>query len=42
MKKKIKSRNGIAAFCRVSCIPKAVPPKKGKGSVYKRNKRVEV
>ena len=36
-----KNRNPIARCCRVN-VPKVVPAKKGKGAVYKREKKVDV
>ncbi len=39
-KKTLKTRNPIARCCRVN-VPKIVPAKKGKGAVYKREKKVE-
>lgn len=35
-----KNRNPIARCCRVN-VPKVVPARKGKGAVYKREKKVE-
>lgn len=37
----MKTRNPVAGNSWKYNKPKTVPPKKGKGSVYKRNKRAE-